>query len=320
MTNVRRLSLALKVLPGLIAAGLLLVLQPAATAQTAPSTDPATPPAGHVAQGTITSAAAGYVLMEIQPGTFQMGSPDTESGREPDEVRHEVRITKPFWLGQKEVTQAQWKEIMGTEPFVATYMGVSFLDPRFPAEGISWLDAVTFCNKLSARDGLTPAYTIQGTEASWNRSANGYRLPTEAEWEYAARAGTTTIYTKASGYGSVCGYGNVADATARRKFPSWSGAVPCADGHVGLAPVGSYKPNDWGLYDMTGNVSEWVWDRYAPYNTALADDPSGPDTGEKRVYRGGSWTNNHAYSRLAARGKGMPEKGDISFGFRVARY
>jgi formylglycine-generating enzyme required for sulfatase activity len=262
---------------------------------------------------------SGYTLIRVEAGAFHMGSLDTETGREPDEARHEVRISRAFWLGEKEVTQALWKEIMGTEPFVASYQGLPLVGPDLPAQGLSWYDAVEFCNRLSVRDGLAPAYEVQGRRVSWRPASNGYRLPTEAEWEYAARAGTDRTYTGASGAGGLCGTANVADATARRRWPSWSGAIPCADGFAAAAPVGSLSPSPWGLYDMIGNVSEWVWDGYSAYAQGPVEDPRGPDDAYQRISRGGSWATNGTFSRLAQRGRLSPDTADMSHGLRLAR-
>jgi formylglycine-generating enzyme required for sulfatase activity len=290
----------------------LILLVAAALAQPAP------PPPEAPSEAPWTGPS-GYTLLHMRPGTFTMGSPDNEAGRNADERRHEVRITRGFWIGQKEVTQALWTEVMGTSPFKTEYKGVGLVGSTLPAQGMTWLDAVRFCNALSTKDGLDPAYVVNGTEVASNPSARGYRLPTEAEWEYAARAGTDKAYTGARGSGGLCSVANVADATTRRKWPEWTGAVPCNDGFLGPAPVGSLRPNGWNLYDMSGNVSEWVWDRHAQYTEGPVDDPTGPETGSQHLARGGSWADNGTFNRIAHRKRHPPEFKDAFTGIRLAR-
>ncbi|MBN1335148.1 MAG: SUMF1/EgtB/PvdO family nonheme iron enzyme [Deltaproteobacteria bacterium] len=281
--------------------------------------EPAAPPVESPPPVPPWTGSSGYTMIHVATGSFVMGSPENEAGRNTDERRHDVRITRSFWLGQREVTQDLWIAVMGTTPFVKDYKGVPLVGSRLPAQSVSWFDAIRFCNALSARDGLEPAYVVNGDEVSWSSSARGYRLPTEAEWEYAARAGTDRAYTGARGSGGLCSVANVADATARRKWPMWTGAVPCNDGFLGPAPVGSLQPNPWGLFDMSGNVSEWVWDRYGPYADGPVDDPSGATTGSLHLARGGSWADNGTFNRVAHRKRHPPDFTDAFTGLRLAR-
>lgn len=171
---------------------------------------------------------------------------------------------------------------------------------------VGFLDAVQFANALSARDGLRRAYTVQGDVVDWDRTANGYRLPTEAEWEYAARAGTTTPHgTDKPKDAEVCRAANVL----------W-----CSDGVAGPAAVGSYRANGWGLHDMVGNVEGRVWDWHGLYPTT-AVDPTGPESNpySNRVYRGGSWIDSSVMDRIASRGWAHSSSRINDVGFRLAR-
>ncbi len=232
-------------------------------------------------------------LVRIEPGSFRMGSPEDEEGRGGDETLHEVRITRPFELGRMPVTQALWTPVTGTNPS-------QFVGEERPVEGVSWLDAVAFCNSLSLDAGLRPAYRIDGSKVTWDRDADGIRLPTEAEWEYAARA---------------CGrhrYSGSDDLTA----VAW-----CFKNSSGRTHrVARKEPNAWALHDMTGNVWEWCWDRYGPYPEQATVDPAGPDFGSFRIFRGGSWTYGEERDlRLAARDKSVPATRGNHLGLRLAR-
>ena len=168
----------------------------------------------------------GMRLVRIEPGSFQMGSPD-------EKPQHQVLITRPFFLGIHEVTQGQYQAVMGENP--SMFKGSDHL----PVEGVSWLDAVNFCNKMSEKDKRTPFYRINGTDVA-NVGGNGYRLPTEAEWEYACRAGSTTLYP-------------FGDDVSKLGEHAWFSNNSDGKTH----PVGQKSPNAWGLYDMLGNVWEW---------------------------------------------------------------
>lgn len=171
-----------------------------------------------------------------------------------------------------------------------------------PVVDVSWYDAVRYANWLSERDGLTPAYRIGGTTIAWNRTADGWRLPTEAEWEYAARGGIDDDPSPYAG-----GY-NV-DTVA------WAAHNSGAATH----PVGEKEPNELGLYDMSGNCWEWVWDRYGGYPTATEANPAGPASGTRRVRRGGSWLSDFDELRVAARMDSDPADTDYTIGFRLVR-
>ena len=235
----------------------------------------------------------------IPAGTFTMGSPAGEAGRQDDETQHQVTLTKGFLLMEAEVTQAQWQAVMGSNPSATEYKGVSLVGATLPVQNVSWEDIQTCIQKVSARDGVT------------------YRLPTEAEWEYAARAGTARVYTGTSEAGSVCQYGNVADMTVKGKWSGWT-TFGCTDGYAGLAPVKSFRANAWGLYDMTGNVWEWVQDGYGTYpgNTS---DYVGDSSVSSRMFRGGSWGDSPSFARVAYRYRVSPGERYLILGFRLAR-
>ena len=220
----------------------------------------------------------GMVLVPIPAGEFLMGSPETEPGRKRGEVQHQVTLTKPFLLGVHEVTQGQYEKVMGKNPS-------RFTGDNNPVERVSWDDAVEFCRKLSEKEGVE------------------YRLPTEAEWEYACRAGTTTVYSFGDDVSELGRYG---------WFSSNSGGT--------THPVGGKRPNAWGLYDMHGNVFEWCQDWYGDYPSGSVTDPTGPASGDLRVLRGGSFSFQTSYVRSANRYYGFrPGFRNLNLGFRPAR-
>jgi formylglycine-generating enzyme required for sulfatase activity len=230
-----------------------------------------------------------------------MGSPESEPQRRGDEgPQHRVRITRAFYLGKYTVTQAQYEQIVGKNPSWFSPGGrcknrVSGIDTsRFPVEYVSWHDAVEFCRRLSAKDG------------------HEYRLPTEAEWEYACRAGSVTAFhfgNSLNGRQANC-QGEHPYGTEEKGPKLWR-----------TTTVGSYPPNEFGLCDMHGNVWQWCadWFDAGYYMGSPADDPKGPNSGERRVLRGGSWDCWPAGVRAAFRLKFAPSTRDFSVGFRVAR-
>ena len=273
----------------------------------------------------------GLELQLIPPGEFVMGSPDSEPERESDEgPQHRVRITQPFYLGKLAVTQEQWRAVIGSAPsnFSATRGGADkvsgMVTSRFPVERVTWLDAAHFCNQLSVHEGLPPYYSIDRprlvdqsiVEGVVNLSGgNGYRLPTEAEWEYACRAGTTTPFH----FGSVCN-GTNANINGNRPYGT-SEKGPFLDR---TAMCGSYAPNAFGLHDMHGNLWEWCLDGYDPDQYAergsISSDPTALGNYEHRVVRGGSWNDNGArHARSANRASSDPHRRGPFQGFRVAR-
>jgi formylglycine-generating enzyme required for sulfatase activity len=228
-------------------------------------------------------------VVRVRAGSFTMGSQNSEDGRDADEAQHQVTLTRDFWLGATEVTQAQWRAMLGSNP--------SRFDDcdACPVESVSWDDAVAYLNALSDREGLGRCYDGANFRGV---GCEGYRLPTEAEWEYAARAGTT-----GPRYGDL-------DAIA------WHFDNSGGETH----PVGQKQPNAWGLHDMLGNVSEWLHDWYGSYPSGAVSDPQGPVGGANRVSRGGGWGSGAGSLRAAARGSGTPGVRDYGFlGFRLSR-
>lgn len=244
--------------------------------------DAAAPPVGAPIAGRV-SNDLGMELVAVQPGAFTMGSPVGEPGRDEDEVPHVAIVAAPFYLQVTEVTQAQWEAVMGTNPS-------RFVGPDRPVDSVSWDDAVAFAEALSAREGVR------------------YRLPTEAEWEYACRAGSVTAY--AFGERLAPSQANVRGGAAGTVD---NGMVVGA--HAETADVASYPANAWGLHDMHGNVWEWTADRYAPYaGTSAEDTPP-----ERRVLRGGGWSFSPEAARSAVRLALEPTRRYDLAGFRLVR-
>ncbi len=269
-----------------------------------PSTQPAIQPSTQPAKE-LTLDLGNKVTMKlalIPAGKFTMGSPDGEKDHQADESpQREVTISKPFYMGVHEVTQEQYEQIIGSNPS-------SFKGAKNPVETVSWDDAVEFCKKLSAKTGKTVS------------------LPTEAQWEYACRAGTKTRFGFGDKDEDLYKYGNYCDKsnTNGLSWQDWQDKDH-NDGFDKTAPVGSLKPNDWGLYDMHGNVWEWCSDWYAdsyanlPAGQAGAknQDPQGPDSGSSRVLRGGCWDYNPLLCRSAGRLRYNPVNRGYGIGFRV---
>jgi formylglycine-generating enzyme required for sulfatase activity len=246
----------------------------------------------------------GMKLMLIPAGTYQMGSPDTEPDRDDCEgPRHQVTITASFYLGVYEVTQEEYRQVMGMNPSHFRAGGeraarVRGMDTRrFPVENVSWEEAVKFCKKLSA-------------SPREKRAGLAYRLPTEAEWEYACRAGTSTAFHTGPSLA-------LWQANFNGNDPPKAAHVPYRNRTM---PVGSYKPNTFGLYDMHGNVCEWCadWFDEANYTREPRRNPRGPAGGSLRVLRGGCWWRGEWSCRSAYRTRSAPEARWNFVGFRVA--
>jgi len=242
------------------------------------------------------TTASGVRMVLIPGGSFMMGC---DNGHEDEAPVHEVNV-RPFAMDKFEVTQDQYAALELPNPS-------HFKDPKRPLEQVRWSDAALFCNERSRQEGLDPCY--DEVTFACNFGANGYRLPTEAEWEYAARAGTETDYDFGNGAAKLKAYANFADNSNER-----------------TDLVGKKRPNRWGLHDMYGNVLEWCNDVYSPtyYAESSAGDPRGPSDGEKRVMRGGAWNSGAAACRATVRYGEMPGISDAcfardTFGFRCVR-
>ena len=220
-------------------------------------------------------------MLWIKPGTFEMGSPSSEKDRGGDETRHTVTLTKGFYLGKHEVTQSQWEKVMGSNPS-------HFKGGDRPVERVSCTAVTSFCEKLTELE----------RKAGRLPSGMSYQLPTEAQWEYACRAGTKTAYT-------------FGDSLT-------SGQANISGGPGETTAVGKYPANGWGFHDMHGNVWEWCADRYGIYPTVAATDPVGPADGSNRVLRGGSWNYTANYARSADRSRSEPAYGSTNLGFRLS--
>lgn len=257
------------------------------------------------------SVSDGFVL--IPGGTFQMGSPEEEPWRSEDETQHTVTVSD-FYMGIYELTQAEYQEIMGENPS-------SFSGDELPVENVSWLDAIRFCNARSEKEGLTPVYTIEGTNITWNRAADGYRLPTEAEWEYACRGGTVTPFNTENSISAdeANYYGHYPYEIEDNYFSQGNLTTKPGEYRQTTVAVDSFSPNAWGLYNMHGNVGEWVWDYYGAYGTEEQTDPAGAQSGTLRVYRGGGWNDFAKNMRSAYRATLAEDKGSFNIGIRLVR-
>jgi formylglycine-generating enzyme required for sulfatase activity len=279
-------------------------------------------PAQSGAKETVT--AIGQELVLVNPGTFAMGSRRGEPGRRPNETERHVQLTRAFYIGAKEVTNRDFRQFSpGHAP--AAFSGFELNGDEQPASRITWQDAVRFCNWLSRKEGLPPAYEERGGDfALIEPVGTGYRLPTEAEWAWAARfaAGASNHrFPWGDQTEPPPGSGNYADASAAGIVSS--ALLSYRDGFPVSAPVGAHAANELGLYDVGGNVAEWIHDRYRIYSNsskaAPAKDPTGPQTGGLRVIRGSSWKHaGETQLRLSYRDYGKEAKEDI--GFRIARY
>jgi formylglycine-generating enzyme required for sulfatase activity len=239
------------------------------------------------AQAPIVEPRSGMIFVEIPAGRFTMGSGPSEASRNADEAPHEVVLSAPFLLGQHEVTQQEWQAVMHTSPSAFAACG-----PRCPVERVTYGDVEAFLRALNTASDVLH-----------------FRLPTEAEWEYACRAGTTTPFSTG--------------ANLTTDQANYNGNFPYAGFARGVyrqtpTPAGTFAANPWGLADMHGNVWEWTSDWYAPYPPGPVVDPHGPSAGEKRVIRGGSWYFDANSARCALRYTHAPADRGFSLGFRVA--
>lgn len=295
---------------GSLLLSLSLIFSLAACSQTEnPDTSSEQPPASHSLEVTDMQVPENFVL--IKGGSFGMGSPESEAWRSADETQHVVTVSD-FYMSKYELTQKEYEEITGHNPS-------NFSGENLPVENISWLDAVAYCNARSEKDGLTPVYTIDGQNVSWDRSANGYRLPTEAEWEYACRAGTTTpFYMENSPSAQDANYyGHYPYEIEDNYFSQGNLEVKPGEYRQTTVPVDSFSENPYGLYNMHGNVSEWVWDYYGEYSPDAQTDPAGPASGTLRVYRGGGWNDFAKNMRSAYRATLEQTKGSFNLGIRL---
>jgi formylglycine-generating enzyme required for sulfatase activity len=246
-------------------------------------------------------------MLPIPAGEFWMGSADNEKfAHDEEKPRRKVRISQPFLLGRTPITQAQFLDVMGTNP--SRFKSANRLkgkdSSQHPVESVRWLDAIRFCNRLSERHSLPTYYQIDGSTVTI-RGGPGFRLPTEAEWEYACRGGTTTAWH----------FGN--DPAGLDKH-GWHAGNSGDTTH----PVASKAANPFGLFDMHGNVPQWCWDRYDPryYKRGPLSDPPGPGTGATRVFRGGAWNDAASQTRAASRNSLAVGYGTLTaVGLRVAR-
>jgi formylglycine-generating enzyme required for sulfatase activity len=249
-------------------------------------------PSVHQAPAPIRQIPANMIF--VDGGSFRMGS---NSDFDDERPIHTVTVSS-FYMGKYEVTQEEWTAVMGTDPG-------NFKGEDLPVEMVSWFDAVEYCNTLSIKEGLRPAYSGSGDNIVCDFTASGYRLPTEAEWEYAARGGNKNNlsyeYSGSNQPGAVGWYYSNSENRTH--------------------PVGSKSPNILGLYDMSGNVYEWCWDWYGIYSSDSQTDPRGPaiplSADDPRVARGGSWENGARYLRSAYRGGKDPSNRINALGFRV---
>ncbi len=258
-------------------------------------------------------AAVNDNFILLTGGSFTMGSPDSERQRQEDETRHEVTVSA-FYMDPYEVTQKDYQEIMGENPS-------HFEGDTLPVENVTWYDAVWYCNALSESKGLTPVYTIEGDTVSWDRSADGYRLPTEAEWEYAARAGTTTIYNFGDQvHSDYTNFEGSYPYLIEENYLSRSNPDVVTSTNRGeTIAVDSLAPNAFGLYNMHGNVAEWCFDYYGEYDLLNTTDPAGAVSGSLRVNRGGSYNDFGKHLRSAYRSATNPIDADQNLGFRICR-
>jgi len=264
-------------------------------------------------------------FVRVEGGAFQMGS---DSGGYVDEKPAHTVTVKSFYMGKYEVTQKEWTAVMGTtirqqRDMVDESWSLYGEGDHYPMYCVSWYDAIEYCNRLSEKEKLTPAYTINKSRkdesnnseydnikwtVQWNRNASGYRLPTEAEWEYAAKGGAGRRFGGSPGNYTYAGSNNVGDVAWYSENSAGS-----------TREAGTKKPNGLGLYDMSGNVWEWCWDWYGYYPSGAQTNPIGASSGYGRVRRGGSWYDPAQSARSAVRNYSDAYDRRVFLGFRVAR-
>ncbi len=239
---------------------------------------------------------------EVPGGTFLMGSRESDRDALDDEKpQHEVMLSA-FCISRYPITRQLYRDIVGSSP---AQWDRDSDDEQLPANYVNWSDAVQFCNALSVRVGLSPCYRIDGNDVEWDREADGYRLPTEAEWEYACRAGTNTKWFFGDDSRELGDYAWFRGNSENR-----------------VHPVGEKKPNAWRLYDMSGNVWEWCWDWFAEYSSQrirALSDPTRPKKSSSRVWCGGSCNDSPRSLRSASRRWSNPERRNAIIGFRCVR-
>ncbi|MFH1885419.1 MAG: formylglycine-generating enzyme family protein [Pseudomonadota bacterium] len=243
-------------------------------------------PSGSGAMGSSFTNSLGMKFVWCPPGTFTMGSPSSEPGRYDDEPQHQVTLPRGFYMQTTEVTQGQWEKVMGNNPSYFQDCGADC-----PLANVSWDDAQGFIRKLNQMEGET------------------YSLPTEAQWEYAARAGTNTAF-----YTGRC------LSTDQANYDGNYPLLGCPKGQdrKTTVPVASFFPNAWGLYDMHGNVYEWCLDWYGNYPSGIVTDPTGPSSGSSHVIRGGGWLHYATNCRSACRSLQSPGHRNDLLGFRLS--
>lgn len=277
--------------------------------------DTAAPPATEAGSEIRREIFCNIPFLRLPAGVFRMGSAIGEPERFEDEIVRTVQISHPFWVSETTITKKQWYAILSDDP---SYFKNNTDD--CPVESVTWYDALLFANMLSSLASYEPSYEIQ-LEKSSNETdrkrvtfkgliCDGFRLLTEAEWEYACRAGTETPFNTGPSL-------ETDHANYDGNFPYNQGAAGVNRGQP--IPVGSFAPNQWGLFEMHGNVSEWVWDVYATPPTDEVSDPIGPDSDGPRVIRGGGWADDARTCRSAARMRALPGFRDGNLGFRLAR-
>ncbi len=241
-------------------------------------------------------------MVLIPAGTFQMGNTGYFFGEKNEKNVRTITISRDFLMSRYEITQQKYQEVMKKNPSYRK-------DENLPVEKVSWYDAIEFCNALSDLEGLDKCYSGYGYGiCNWN--ANGYRLPTEAEWEYACKAGTNTDF-----YNGNLSYPDCSPKDANLDKIGWY----CGNSGYKTNKVGQKEPNSFGLYDMSGNVWEWCWDWYEYYDLSITNDPTGPSSGTFRTVRGGSWGNEASRSRSSYRLHFYPEAINYNIGFRIIR-